>query len=198
MSPGTGQAAEAPSGAESGKGSRWARVLISGFIAFHALAVLSGSYEQEWRPNWLNRFTHPYLTQFGLAQRWALFSPEPRRYIDRFRVEIYPKNAKKIVWSRPYPPNWDFFARHLSYNFQKWDLAGHYLEYPGLLWEDLTQYVLQLYHDDQHPAEFVKLILTKTPVPPPKETGYVGPFPSELIPSDEVIYMYDVKQGKFL
>ena len=115
----------------------------------------------------------------------------------KYRVEIKRKDGQTEVWQRPYPPNWDFFARHLSYNFQKWDLASNYLERKDLLWDDLAHYIQRQYWNEVNPPAKIKLIRSRANWPAPHTSGYVQTDLSELRWQDLTLFTFDVEQQKF-
>jgi hypothetical protein len=174
------------------------RNLISAFIIFNIVAIASGSSLPLAQQNPVQRFFSPYLVWTRLLQSWQLFVPSPRTYLINYRAEIKFKDGSVKTWKRPYPPNWDFFPRHLSYNFQKWDLAANYLEKPRLaplLWTDLAHYLVREYADDNNPPETISFFRSRVDLPPPNETGYVQPDLTHLRWSDQILYTYSVKLG---
>jgi len=154
---------------------KWKRVLITFFILFNIAAVAFSTIKPVAKQNAIQRFFYPYLLWTRLSQSWPLFCPSPRKFAKKFRVDIMFKDGTKSSWKRPYPPNWDFFQRHLSYNYQKWDLAGNHLEESNDLREDLAKYVTRLYWNDQNPPIIIKVVKSTANWPPPSETGYVQP-----------------------
>src|SRR5262249_36966204 len=131
-----------------------------------------------------------------LAQRWTLFVPTPRQVAIRYQVEIVFKDGTKTIWKRPYPPNWDFFPRHLAYNFQKWDLAANYLDNRSPLWQDLANYIQKIYWNDTNPPETITLVKASAKWPPPNESGYVGHADSELQWWSRNVFVYHVTEKR--
>lgn len=175
----------------------WKRSLISAFIVFNVVAINSGTSKPLSQQNALQKFFTPYLRWTRLLQHWDLFVPAPRKYALAYRAEIIFKDGSTKIWRRPYPPNWSFFERHLSYNFQKWDLASNYLQIPGLLWPDLAAYLQRIYWNDANPPETIKFISSRATWPPPHETGYIGHDDSELKWEDHVLFTYLVNEKRF-
>lgn len=178
--------------------TRLKRNLISTFIVFNIAAVLIGvgrRNEVDLTP--VQKIFMPYLVWTRLLQHWELFVPAPRKYALKYHAEISFKDGTTKSWQRPYPPNWDFFERHLSYNFQKWDLAAGYLEQRDLLWRDLTDFLLRIYANDQNPPVSVTFIRSKAERQPPHEEGYVMHEDSELQWNDSVVFKYDVATKTF-
>jgi hypothetical protein len=177
----------------SGKGKK---IAISLFIIFNVTAILFSSSKPRPSQNPVERFFSPYLTWTRLNQNWPLFVPSPRKFAMKYRVEVRFKDGSQKVWRRPYPPNWDFFPRHLSYSFQKWDLASNYLGAPGPLWYDLANYIQRIYWDDANPPEQIVFIRSIGDWPPPNESGYVGPDESQLKWVDHQLFVYSVAEKR--
>ena len=114
----------------------------------------------------------------------------------KYRVDIVFKNGQTEVWQRPYPPNWDFFPRHLSYSFQKWDLAANYLDSSGTLRQDLANYIQHLYWNDANPPVTITLVKSMAQWPPPNESGYVGSDERLLQWTDRVQFVYHVDEKR--
>jgi hypothetical protein len=150
----------------------WQRYLITAFILFNVIAIPFSTSVPKGEQNFGQRIFMPYLVWTRLNQHWPLFVPTPRQYAKRYRVDVEFRSGRTVSWRRPYPPNWDFFERHLSYSFQKWDLASNYLDQKGPLWNDLESYVQRLYWDDANPPIIVSLVRETADWMPPNETGY--------------------------
>lgn len=175
----------------------WKRALISGFVLFNIVAVLCSSSKPVQEQNPLERFFMPYLRWTRLNQRWPLFVPSPRKFALKFRVEIQFKDGTQKVWRRPYPPNWDFFARHLAYSFQKWDLASNYLDAPGPLWLDLVHFIEWLYREEPSPPQKIILIRSMGNWPEPAESGDPRQDENLLQWVDTTVFAYDVVNQRF-
>jgi hypothetical protein len=174
---------------------RW-RILISVFILFNLIAIPVGSTRPRAEQNVLQRLVLPYLRWTRLLQNWPLFVPSPRQNAIKYHVDIVFKDGHTATWQRPYPPNWDFFARHLSYSFQKWDLAANYLDEKGPLQRDLANYIQRLYWSDSNPPVTITLIRAMAKWPPPNETGYVRSDERMLQWTDHVVFTYHVNEQR--
>jgi hypothetical protein len=177
----------------------WKRGLISAFIIFNIVAIGFGSSRPVAEQSLITRFVNPYLVWTRLLQNWPLFAPEPRRFIVKYRAEITFRNHAMTVWERPYPPDWDFFARHLSYQFQKWDTGSNNLEKPiisDFLWLDFAHYLEKLYANPANPPDHITFFRSRAAVPPPNETGYAQPDFSHPQWIDDRVHLYTVKDGK--
>jgi hypothetical protein len=175
---------------------------ITVFILFNVIAILIGSTAPPAQQNPFQRFVLPYLRWTRLLQSWPLFVPAPRKYAMKYRVEVQFQDGSTQTWRRPYPPNWDFFARHLAYNFQKWDLAANYLESNDNLRLDLAHYVERIYcpgdglTNATNPCQTIRLIRSNANWPPPKESGWVGGEESDLHWIDRTLFVYNVKEKR--
>ncbi len=173
----------------------WRKPLINFFIVFNITAVIfSSSNVFPKIPVW-QTLVYPYLKWTRLQQTWFLF-PEPRRETMKFRFEIEFRDKSIQTWQRPYPPNWNFFDRHLAYNFQKLDLAGPSLLRDPAVQKDFSSYVMRLHWNDENPPETVKLIVARAPWPVPTEHKLVYD-ESKLFWTDNVLATYKVS-GKSL
>lgn len=177
-------------------GSRQRRLLLSAVFIFNFAAVLSGTSLPHSQQNLFQKFFAPYLLCTRLNQNWALFVPEPRKNAVKYHVDIVFKNGQTSVWQRPYPPNWDFFARHLSYSFQKWDLAANYLDSPGPIRKDLANYIQHRYWNDANPPVTITLVKSKAKWPPPNESGFVQSDEGLLQWWDQVLFVYHVDEKR--
>jgi hypothetical protein len=142
-------------------------IAINTFIIFNILAILLGT-SSIWTTPFRPLF-NPYLHWTRLSQSWVLFGPEPDKVAKRYRVDIDFKDGAKTSWHRPYSPNWDFFERHLAYNFQKHDLSARYLERIDTCRRDFVDYVLRLHHNADNPP--VRLTLVRSTAGWPKPTA---------------------------
>ena len=174
------------------------RGLLHLFIVFNILSILLSSTRPLAEQNVVQRFFYPYAFWTRLLQSWPLFTPSPRDFVMKYRVEIQRQGGQVETWQRPYPPNWDFFARHLSYNFQKWDLASNYLERKNLLWDDLAHYIQTLYWNESNPPVLIRLVRSRATWPPPNPAGYVQSDVRDLHWQDFTIFTYDVPTQKIL
>ncbi len=175
-----------------------ARILINAFIIFNIIAIPFSSSKPVAQQNMAQRFFLPYLRWTRLLQSWPLFVPSPRKYTAKYRAEIKFKDGSVKTWQRPYSPNWDFFERHLSYSFQKWDLASNYLESRGPLWGDLAHYLQEQYStgDPANPPEVITFIRATANWPPPNETGYARSDEKLLQWTDRTVFVYHVSDQR--
>jgi hypothetical protein len=176
--------------------SRKRRDLLSAVFLFNFLAILCGSSLPRAQQNIAQQFFTPYLRWTRLLQSWPLFVPSPRQNAMKYHVEIQFQNGETKVWQRPYPPNWDFFARHLSYQFQKYDLAANYLDNKSPLWNDLALYIQNLCWNDTNPPVKITLIKSMAKWQPPNEEGWVGPDERLLQWSDRPLFVYNVQEKR--
>jgi hypothetical protein len=182
--------------------TRWKRVLISAVLLFHFIAIPIGSNLKlaDNPPDFLVSIAR-YVYYTRLWQRWALFSPEPRRFGLRYHAVLTYRDGKQRKWTRPKAPNWDFFGRHLAYNFQKWDLVSNNLDQPMLLWPGLVGYLERAYRDDFNPLEKIEFVRAHVDWPEPAPTGFVGirriSEANELPWKPNSLFVYWVKQKRW-
>lgn len=156
--------------------SRGKRLLLSAWIVCNAIPIVYCSDRNLGPLDPAARAFSPWLRWTRLLQHWGLFTPEPVKRVTRYRVEIQFADGQRVLWTRPYPPNWDFFERHLSYAYSKWDLKTGDLRDQELLWPDLANYLADLYWDyGRAPPRRFELIRSQAPLPPPPAEGDVYP-----------------------
>lgn len=178
----------------------WLRGVLSALILFHLIVVPVASH-LAFAPGKRSFLAHclvEYVFGLRLQQYWALFSPEPRREALRYSALISFRDGRTLTWQRPYPPNWDFFARHLSYSFQKWDLVSNYLEVRTPLWDSLVDYLGHQYGAPTNPVTQIRFIRSSAPWPAPRAEGYVGGETKDLVWTSRTIFTYDARLGQFL
>jgi hypothetical protein len=172
------------------------KAVISIFIIFNALASVIPPIKSRSQQNVVERFFYPYALWTRTLQEWSLFTPNPRTSIVYYKYEIQFKNGEKKDWVRPYPENWAFFQRHLAYNWQKFDLAGHNLDRPTL-YPDVADYVSRRFQNESNPPTTVKLFREEAPLPPPKPSGDAWPLQNELHWTAISLFTYDVAEKTF-
>ena len=178
----------------------WRRIAISAFIIFHVVAIpFYSTSELEAHQSAIQVFFSRYLVWTRLNQSWPLFVPSPRQYAKRYHVDIVFKDGSTAIWRRPYSPNWDFWERHLAYNFQKWDLANNYLDRKGLLWSDLAHFVQLTYWTEQNPPATITLVKEEAQWLPPNQTGYAWHDGEEdqLKWKNETLFTFSVAENHF-
>ena len=171
----------------------WARVLINFFIIWNIAAVTIGSTKIITTPEVARRFFFPYLYWTRLLQGWLLFVPTPRFTTSKFRVDVTFQDGKIESWRRPYPPNWDFFQRHLSYQYQKWDLASDSLTSSEAVKKDFARFVLRMKWNEINPPVLVEVVCERAEWPAPHPTGYAFHEDRELVWHNIYIGKYQVK-----
>lgn len=126
-----------------------------------------------------------------LLQRWSLFSPEPRRFMQSYFFEVTFRDQTKTRWQRPYPPSWDFFARHHAYNWQKLDTASNHMEDPQL-WDDYAHWAQKKFWSDRNPPTEIRLIRRAAEILPPKDNGAIWHNLEDFHFLEQELFTYDV------
>ncbi len=173
------------------------RRIISAFIIFNIVAISFGTLKPSKEYTLGEAFFAPYLRWTRFIKEWRLFTPEPRRSIERYYVQIELKDGSLIIWRRPYPTNWGFFYRHLCYNFQKWDLAGHQLKVNRYLWNDVIAHMKRVYADKVSQMATISLRVEAAPLPPPADGIYIRDLIDGLKYSYKTIFAYSVDKNEF-
>lgn len=173
------------------------RITISFFIAFNILSALIAPIKPKDQRTFIQNLFYPYALWTRTLQEWGLFTPSPRTSVVFYKYEILFKDGQKKTWVRPYPEKWDFFQRHLAYNWQKFDLAGHNLDHP-LLYDDVADYIKRLFWENENPPVEIKLFRSRAPWPAPKTEGYALPQIKELRWFNDLLFDYRVEENKFV
>jgi hypothetical protein len=171
--------------------------IISFFIIFNIIASVIAPIKPRSEQNPVEKFFYGYALWTRLLQEWSLFTPNPRKSIVYYKYEIEFKDGRKNFWVRPYPENWAFFQRHLAYNWQKFDLAGHNLDRPDL-YEDVADFISRKFSNDQNPPKTVRLYREEAPLPPPKPSGDAWPTEREIHWRDVLLFTYSVAEKRFI
>jgi len=123
----------------------WGRRLISAFLLFHLLGVLTAPNKVSFLTQSLNPVYQPYLNLLGLASTWSFFAPEP--FYAPVHIDYTIERKSGMPVSSRFPPAEnpyffrDRFNRRLSLTrfllASEGNLKGmfvHYLcrEYPDL------------------------------------------------------------------
>jgi hypothetical protein len=179
---------------------RWRRNALSAVILFHLIVVPLGSYWTETpdHASALKSLLGNYVYGMRIRQYWALFSPEPRQTAVHYSALIVFRDQRTVLWRRPYPPRWGFFARHLAYNFQKWDLVTNNLDFKSGLWDSLVHYLMKQYQDPANPIIEIQFTRSYAPWPKPNPVGYVGGEAEDLKWIDQVLFKYDTREQRYL
>ncbi len=173
------------------------QTLLTLFIIFNIAAIVIGCTQVLHIPLEVRKVFYPYLRWTRLAQSWRLFAPEPKRVAIKYRWDITFKDQTKTKWYRPYPGKWNFFERHESYQFQKFDLGSNYLMKDPDARKDFCSYVMRLHWNDENPPELVELYQEIGKWPAPEDGKPLVYDESTLFYSDLFVARYKVN-GKAL
>ena len=173
------------------------RLLISVFVLWNSAAILLTNSQSSFISWSDQKWFLPYARLTRVMQRWALFSPEPRRYVHNYYFNIEFKNGTTTRWQRPYPPNCDYFERQHAYNWQKYDTASNHME-DQRLWPDLGAWIGNQFQSDVNPPVRIQLFRHAADTPPPNETGYALHDSSEFSFVDGLIFTYFPEKKSFL
>lgn len=177
--------------------SRQRKIIISILIIFNITAALVAPIRPRNLQSPIEKFFYPYALWTRILQEWSLFSPNPRKEYVYYKFVITFKDGKKKTWVRPYPENWNFFQRHLAYNWQKLDLAGHNLD-RNVLYKDFADYLKKKFWDETNPPQMIELYRAESKWSDPKPEGYVGPDLENMFWRDVQLFVYNVGEDKFL
>ena len=172
---------------------RW---VISLFIVWNVFVITLTNTQTMIAPWSVVRLFVPYARLTRVMQRWALFSPEPRRYVHSYFFRIRFKNGMETKWQRPYPPRWGFFARHHSSHWQKFDTASNHME-DSQLWPDLAAWIGRKFANPENPPVEIQLIRHSADIPPPSPSGNVMAPASTLVFKDRVVFDYFPETGEW-
>jgi len=170
------------------------RLFISLFILLNIATVLLTNTQSAFVPADYVRPLEIYGRYTRLLQRWSLFSPEPRRFVQLFFFEILYRDGSKSTWERPMPEVSGFFQREHAYNWQKIDTASNHLE-DQHLWPDLGRWAARKFWDEKNPPQTVRLVRRIAAISPPLEDG-VWRETRDLKFTEQVVFTYDVASGE--
>ncbi len=176
--------------------SKRRKIIISLFIILNILTAMIVPIKSRSDQNVLQRFFYPYALWTRLLQDWSLFTPNPRAKHIYYRFDVYFRDGAKTTWIRPYSENWDFFQRHLAYNWQKLDLAGHNLDKP-FLYPDIADFIKRKFWSDANPPSKIILNRVEASWSEPRTVGFVGPILEGMYYHDRVMFTYFVSEDKF-
>jgi hypothetical protein len=171
------------------------RSLITIFIIWNIAAILVTNSQYFLLPPSIVSIFTPYARLTRIMQRWALFCPEPERYISSYYFEITFHDGTKTRWERPYPPNWDPIERYHAYNWQKFDTESKHME-DRLFWPGLADWMRRKYWNEKNPPKKIQLFNRVADVPPPNKTGHVTSEPKEFKYNDKLLFAYNVDEGE--
>jgi hypothetical protein len=177
---------------------------ISGLILAHVLLIPVGSEWARRRESaWAQRGVAKYLVWSGLAQRWALFAPEPRHYRARYYARVRFRDGSERFWAPPNAPRIGFAERHLAHAYQKYAYSMDYLEQKGpdgkgVLWLDLARFLERMHRDAGNPPLRISWYRSVADLPEASAAAAMRPDPGSLAWKEELYFTYDVERGRLL
>ena len=173
--------------------SRPKRALISTFLLFHIVAILSWSLP-------LNSLlimrvkekVTPYMLWSGLFQVWDMFAPEPPMLNSYLEAELIFQNGATALWKFPKMQDMGFAERYFKERHRKWANERLRLDVNAVLWPDASRYIARLYANPANPPVLVRLIRHWSDIPPPAVPGQTGLKPTW---NRYVFYTHPVQPG---
>jgi hypothetical protein len=178
------------------------RTLISAFIAFHLVVIVSGAIPADF---FLVRALHtqgflvalneklaPYAKAAGLQVGWSMFAPNPSRdntYVDS---EITYRNGRMHIWSFPQMQELSYYERYVQERYRKFATERLCAKENSALWPDAARYIARLNADASNPPQTVKLIHYRSLIPPLAAADEAPP-PERW--ERDVFFIYTVKPG---
>jgi len=146
--------------------NRWARLLVTLFIAFHLASItlwvlpVNASLT-----GFLRKSIGPYFSLMGLRQEWSLFAPDPiasNSYVD---AQVILENGDSRTWTFPQLEGLDFRERYSKARYRKFTgwLYRKNFEYA---WPDTARYVASQFKGSSSAPRTVKLIRHWSRIPP--------------------------------
>jgi hypothetical protein len=152
------------------------RAIISGFIAFHLIAILCTATPPISRATtMLKTKVEPYLLLTGLQQVWAMFSPDPPTFANYLEAEVIYHDGHRTIWKFPLPSDSGYYRRYFLERYRKW--ANDYVRNDGFsgLWPDACRFIAYTNNNRAAPPDTVKLIRRWLPIPPVDSAVPAGP-----------------------
>jgi hypothetical protein len=168
------------------------RAMISGFIAFHLIAIMAASFP----PTSLfleatKEAIKPYMLWTGLWQTWAMFAPDPPSFNNYLDAEITYRSGHKSVWKFPVPIDYGYYRRYFMERYRKWGSDYVRTDANSVLWPDAARYVAWVNNDRNDPPDTVKLVRHWSRIPPIDSVRTAGPPHWDRY----VYFVYAVKPG---
>ena len=107
-----------PIGLPGGRSARIRRALISLFLVFTIVAVVSHFIFAPTLQRALFKVTRPYATALGLDQNWGVFAPDPRPQTIDMRARIFYADGTAEWWELP--ERNPIFGEYVDYRWRKW------------------------------------------------------------------------------
>ena len=165
--------------------------LVNAFVSFHLVAVAAWLAPAGWWPR--DRavgLVEPYLRAIGLAQRWAMFAPNPPRANPKIRASLRFADGTERAWPIPPIEGRGHLERSQKWRYRRWawDLV---LRDQPRAWADAAWWAVATYGmDPANPAVSVAVTCRMVPIPPP------GSPPGAADPGQErIMAAFDVRPG---
>jgi hypothetical protein len=178
------------------------RALISAFITFHLVVIVSGAVPADFvlvralhAQGFLIALTEklaPYAKAAGLQVGWSMFAPNPSRdntYVD---AEITYRNGRQHVWSFPQMQELGYYQRYVQERYRKFATERLCVKENSALWPDAARYIARLNADASNEPQTVKLVHYRSLIPPLAASGEAPP-PERW--ERDVFFIYTVKPG---
>lgn len=158
----------------------WPRLrvaLVNTFLVFHLVAVAAWLAPAGWWPrDQLVVRVGPYLRALGLAQRWAMFAPNPPRANPKIAASLRFADGSERTWQLPPLEGSGHLVRSQKWRYRRWAWDLVLRDQPGA-WADAARWaVLTHGMDPANPAVAVAVTCRLVPIPPPgSPPGAAGP-----------------------
>ena len=178
------------------------RVVISAFILFHLVVIISGAIPEGLflvkdlhlggLLTTLNKALAHYSAPIGLNVGWSMFAPDPMRNNTYVDAEITYRDGRKHIWSFPQMQELGYYDRYVKERYRKFATERLWVEENSMLWPDAARYVARLNAKPSNPPQTVKLVHYWFEIPPPPPPGE-QPSPEHL--GRNIFFVYTVKPG---
>jgi hypothetical protein len=100
---------------------KFARALISAFVAFNLIAIVSWCVPLESPLVSAGRsFSRPYLLWTGLFQKWDMFAPDPSKLNCYVGAQIAFRDGHTALWNFPRMENLGIVEKYFQERYRKY------------------------------------------------------------------------------
>lgn len=152
--------------------SRARRILISAFLLFHIVAILSWSLPlNSLLVAEIKQKVTPYMLWSGLFQVWDMFAPEPPMLNAYLEAEVTFRDGRTAIWKFPRMQELGYVERYFKERYRKWANERVRADANAALWPDAARYVARQYSTPGNPPVRVRLIRHWSDIAAPPRPG---------------------------
>lgn len=152
--------------------SRFARIAISAFVAFHLFAIVSWCIPLDSPLTVRCRdLVRPYMVWVGLFQKWDMFAPDPSKLNNYVTAVVVYADGRASTWNFPRMAELGIFEKYRKERYRKFANDNLRLDGFAALWPDAARYIARVNNHSNNPPVRVDLVRHWSLVPPPAANG---------------------------